>query len=84
MRAACNGEESVCRVLLEHGAHVNGIESHGWTALMFSAECGHPSVCRLLLRMGANVNACGKDGWTALMKAASNGHAGMQLRFWRE
>jgi ankyrin repeat protein len=49
-RAAAEGHESECRILLR-GVDANIQDKVGWTPLHFAAQNGHESVCRLLLRV---------------------------------
>jgi len=66
--AAMYGHESVCRLLIEHGANIHAQDDY---ALQLAAENGHEAVCRLLIEHGANTNA---DHNYALQLAAENGH----------
>ncbi|KAL2091905.1 hypothetical protein ACEWY4_011703 [Coilia grayii] len=68
------GHESVCELLLSHGACANPQTRGGATPLHRAAYCGHEAVVRLLLKARANPQACDDDGATPLHKAAVQGH----------
>lgn len=58
MTAARTGSVDAARVLLDHGAKVDGRENwHGETALMWAAAERHPAMLKELLAHGADVNA---------------------------
>ncbi|CUS10752.1 unnamed protein product, partial [Tuber aestivum] len=57
--AAYQGNESVVRLLLEHGAEVNVQGGNYGNALQAAAYQGNESVVRLLLKHGAEVNVQG-------------------------
>jgi ankyrin repeat protein len=72
--AAATGRESVIRVLLSHGAHVN-IQSKtaGTYPLFEAAGRGHTRCCALLLDRGAT-HMTTKYGWTPILFAAQHKH----------
>ena len=70
---AMNGDESVCRFLLDHGADVNASQG-GRTALYFAAQGGDAAIVGMLLKHGAAVDGKGIHVQTALMTAAEGGH----------
>ena len=71
----------VARLILDHGAEVDGMSSHyygpgntsngtcGYTPLMLFAICGYPPLVRLLLNRGADVDVKNDRGHTAEMMA---------------
>jgi ankyrin repeat protein len=73
MEAAQNGDESICKLLLNHGAQVNTQNDYGDTALMLAAGNDHALICKLLINYGAEVDAKDLTDWTALMTAANKG-----------
>jgi len=72
--AACNGHESIVRLLLAEGAEVNTAEGKYGTALHIAALHGHENVVRLLLSNGAIINKSIGIYGTALQCAAFPGH----------
>jgi len=62
--------EDVARLLLEHGAPVDGENIRGVTALMAAAKQGSHRLVDVFLENGANVNHQAKDGSTPLLFAA--------------
>jgi ankyrin repeat protein len=76
------GDANAIRVLLDHGADVNAVDSTGRTALMYAAVSYLlPVDCvKLLIEHGADVNAIdkhqksGDTGYTALDIAQQNGN----------
>jgi len=71
--AAWTGNSEGVRLLLEHGARVNGTLQRGQTALMVASHNGHTEVVRLLLSRGADVDS-ESDGETALIWAKQQGN----------
>lgn len=61
--AAYLSNESLVKLLLEHGADVNARTVHGSTALHFARE---EKIIQLLLDKGADINARGDKGMTPL------------------
>ena len=80
--AAHKGNETVVRLLLDHGANVDQRSVHAST-LDYAVEEGHESVVRLLLERGAKVTIeaanpyYGLRGLSTLVLAARVGHAGI-------
>lgn len=72
--AACNGHESIVRLLLAEGAKVNAAEGKYGTALHIAALHGHENVVRLLLSNGALINKSTGIYGTTLQCAAFPGH----------
>lgn len=72
--AARNGNEEICKLLLEEGrADVNAITKGGVTPLHRAAMMGHLNICKLLVAAKANLLIQDEDGETALHRAASRG-----------
>lgn len=63
-----------CKLLIDHGADVNMINSEGETALLVSATNGRNDVVSLLIAEGSNVNSKDRIGRTPLLRAAACGH----------
>ncbi|XP_038938402.1 ankyrin repeat and death domain-containing protein 1A isoform X3 [Rattus norvegicus] len=72
--AAGGGHEQAVRLLLEHGAAVDDVDSFGMTALLLSAWFGHLQIVQILVNAGARVHWESKDGLTLLHCAAQKGH----------
>ena len=53
---AIEGNENLCRLLLEHNADVNIQDNDGYTPLHWSTREGNENLCRLLLEHNADVN----------------------------
>ena len=68
MAVAKNGYVPTAKVLLAHGADVNGrdVFLFGRSSLMAAAYFGHAGMVEFLIANGADVNAKTADGWTAL------------------
>ncbi|TSO88114.1 Ankyrin repeat domain-containing protein 39 [Bagarius yarrelli] len=66
--------QSVCELLLNHGACANSQTHGGATALHRAAYRGHIDIVKLLLKHGADPSLTDDDGSTALHKAAEQGH----------
>ena len=73
MLACQDGEISVARLLLDHGANPNHGERNGSSALFKAAQEGHAGVCRLLINGKANLEAKFASGCTPIGIAASQG-----------
>jgi ankyrin repeat protein len=69
MEAAWYGQLGSVKLLLEHGANLEGTDNNGNTALTCAANAGRTNVVQYLLKQGANRNATNRNGWTALMQA---------------
>jgi len=53
-RAARNGHEAVCRLLIEHGTNIRANDNY---SLQWAARNGHEAVCRLLIEHDADIHA---------------------------
>ncbi|KAI0019980.1 hypothetical protein F4780DRAFT_770941 [Xylariomycetidae sp. FL0641] len=73
-KVAARGKLSVVRLLLEHGAEVNGKRESEVPALAKAAEAGHVQVVTELLAWHADPNGRSRHGQTALFSAALRGH----------
>lgn len=75
--AVREGDVGKLRELIAAGcdvnAHLDDMDSAGWTALMSATWRGRLQCCDVLLDAGANVNAINSDGMTALDLADSLG-----------
>jgi len=78
LSVACRrGHSEVARVLLEHGADTETMDTSNYSPLERSSESGHVEVVRILLRNHANVNFSDEDNSTALHSASLSGHVGV-------
>jgi Ankyrin repeats (3 copies) len=66
-------DDSVLRLLLEHGADIDAQDEDGWTPLYSASVRGAVEVVRLLLEHGADVEVKDNAGKTALQEAAEEG-----------
>jgi ankyrin repeat protein len=71
--AAPDGDTSVLRLLLEHGADSNAEGMEGNRPLVEAARLGSINAVKLLLAHGANAHLANRDGVTPLMAAADRG-----------
>ena len=69
MEAAATDHIDCVRLLLDHGAKLDAIDSKGWTALMIATANGDSDLVHLLLERGASLQSKNKTGKTALMLA---------------
>ena len=69
-RCIRDGNENICKLLLDHEADVNIQDNAGWTPLHWYFLMGYENLCRLLLEHNADVNIQGKDGSTPLHLSA--------------
>ena len=74
-RAALNGHEQVCEVLLQPGAKVDALDDYQQTPLHFAAKYGFAQVCEVLLQHRAKVGALDNCQQTPLHIAAKYGFA---------
>ncbi|KAL2088053.1 hypothetical protein ACEWY4_016881 [Coilia grayii] len=68
------GHLEMVSLLLEFGAHVDGVSDSGMTPLCFASAAGHIEVVTLLCKKGAKVEHVDKSGQCALVHAALRGH----------
>ena len=68
----CN-HQSMCEILLAHGADVNLSSSFGDYDQTMLHDVQNEAICKLLLDAGAIVNALGASGDSTLMTAAARG-----------
>lgn len=66
------GNLKLVKLLVLHGANVDGTAYNGYTALMYAAEGGHKDIVEFLISKGANVNHRGAKGASALSLAKAN------------
>ena len=75
MWAALNGHAELVDLLIDRGANVNAVATHGDTVLGYAISCcekpGSADILTKLLDNGADPNAKPHDGWTPLILAAS-------------
>lgn len=75
MLAAGNGHTGVVALLAAAGAGVNHVEiTHGWTALIWAAKCGHHQTVALLVELGGDATIRDDRGWTVRDWALHEGH----------
>lgn len=72
--AAGDGQISIARALLDHGADIDRQDDSGFTSLMWAAYNYQPDVCLLLLARGANPHIKNKYGENAAWIAAGGAH----------
>ena len=71
---AREGNENLCKLLLDHNADVNIQDKDGCTPLQRCAREGNENLCRLLLDHNADVNIQDKDGCTPLHSCVREGN----------
>ena len=67
--AVNKGHEAVARLLLDHGADINGQNMLGFTPLCDAVSRGNKAMVHLLLDQGAEIDARRKNGQTVLWSA---------------
>lgn len=78
MLAASNNFADVVELLLENGAEVDHVEqTHGWSALIWSAKRGHIDTVKVLLQYHADRSIRDDKQMTALQYAAQHGFDGI-------
>ena len=90
IRAALNGDVTLMRLLLEHGADPNMATNEGSTALWRAAGVNwvvaqtssrsdneYLEAARLCLEKGADVNAVNRQGFTAMIRRTNRGFDAM-------
>ncbi|HEX5227421.1 MAG TPA: ankyrin repeat domain-containing protein [Bryobacteraceae bacterium] len=80
MLAARVNNREIVAALLQAGADVNARAKDGWTALLFSANCGDAgvSIAETILKAGADPNARHNRGYSALGILSGSSAAQMQ------
>ncbi|XP_065446784.1 ankyrin repeat and SOCS box protein 3 isoform X5 [Chrysemys picta bellii] len=69
-----NGHPEIIKLLLQHGANINGSHSwSGWNSLHQASFQGHTEIIKLLLEKGANKECVDDFGITPLFIAAQYG-----------
>ena len=58
------GDAEWCRVMVEGGADVDGLNTGERAALIWAASNGHIETVQLLVQLGADVNKVDDNGWT--------------------
>lgn len=71
--AAYEGHLPIVRMLLAHGASVDGEDMYFSTPLHYAVQNGQTSTIKVLLDAGANPNALGSDLESPCMRAAATG-----------
>ena len=74
MLACQDGQLTVARFLLDHGADPNLGKHNGSTALFKAAQEGYTDICRMLIHAHAHIDARFCSGATPLGVAACRGH----------
>lgn len=69
MKAAKQGQQKICKKLIDCRANLNLQNNHGETALMRAAANGNKEVVSCLVLAGAKLDLQNKDGETALILA---------------
>lgn len=73
--AARNGNEEICKILINAGlADVNATTNGGATPLHRAAMMGHLNIVQMLVESNANPLLQDEDGQTVLHRAAANSH----------
>lgn len=75
--AAIMGDVEIARLLLDHGANVNGGHKTGSTVLFHAVAFGQREMVRFLIERGADVNQASRWGVTPLHRAAHGGDLAM-------
>ncbi len=76
MEAVSKKDKNIIQLLLENGADINIITTHGDTGLMYLArdENDTSELIRLFIKSGADINKQNEFGHTPLFFAAEHGH----------
>ena len=72
--AATRGDHVTLRDLIQKGANVNNIHSHGQTAIFYASFGGFYKCVNLLIKAGAGVNVVNYQGVTPMMAAGDPGN----------
>lgn len=74
------GQQTVVKLLLDHGLDLSVRDTLGRTALLLSVEKGRPEIVQMLLNAGASVNEKDASGVSVVNKAISYGEHGALTR----
>ncbi|CAJ1372158.1 unnamed protein product [Effrenium voratum] len=74
LEAARQGDMEAMERSVTEGASVNAVDTHGWSALHYTAAAGQLEVCKFLLHHSSDVNSTLNDFSTPLMLAVEEGH----------
>lgn len=77
-KAASKGFPAIVRLLLDHGANVDAIDSSERTPLHWACFYGHTEVARVLLLFGPSIEITDKTGLTASDLASQRGNFQIQ------
>ncbi|MBC7529918.1 MAG: ankyrin repeat domain-containing protein [Chthonomonadaceae bacterium] len=72
--AATDRHEEVIRILLGHGADVNGKDRYGWSALAHALTAGQWETFQILIKSGADPHLPSKNGIPLLISAVRGGN----------
>lgn len=72
--AAASGDKEVLRLLLDHGADVNGKDRYGWSALAHALTAGQWETFQILIKSGADPHLPSKNGIPLLISAVRGGN----------
>jgi len=77
------GKSDILKILLDHGADINAINTKGETALIVGATCSpwekYQQVIHILVERGANIETVDEDGNTAIMVAAKHWNKSLEV-----
>ena len=75
MKAASQGREDICSLIIGNSKEKNPAGVRGLTPLHEAARYGHLEVCRLIIsNLEVKQNPAANNGWTPLHVAAHEGH----------
>jgi hypothetical protein len=77
--AAQEGNVEIAKLLLDHGADIDGRQYGNWTALTVAVYFDKPSMVEFLLNHGARVNIVTAENWTALSIARGRSERSRKL-----
>lgn len=75
--AAMNGQKSILRILVEHGATPDIVDGERATPLLLACYGGHEAVAAVLIERNANINLANDAGVCPLIAAARAGSIGL-------
>ncbi|KAH7304375.1 ankyrin repeat-containing domain protein, partial [Rhexocercosporidium sp. MPI-PUGE-AT-0058] len=81
LHCACkNGHFEVVKLLVDHGASIEGADNHGITAVLEAAAAMSLNVVKFMEEKGSDINVVAADGRTILhVSAAGNSHKILDL-----